>query len=864
MKTPGKHPEEARRLAALETLQVLDTPAEDGLDGLTRLAQAIFDVPIALITLVDDQRQWFKSCYGLDVRETHRDISFCGHAIANDASFVIEDAASHPDFADNPLVTGYPYIRFYAGHPLRPQDAMPIGTLCLIDTRPRTFGPNQQRHLAMLAAQADELLRLHLLRVEEAEKNAEIKHLSSLLRGILESSRDPIYARSLSGRYLTANRACLNALKLDDGPLTPGTIEASTIEASTIQDHLPAPIAERLAAAEQSVIQLGEPERFILPPFNDVVFDVTISPLRDSKGEIRGTVGVAHDITSTQRQAALLQVLHQGITDYQALMSGEQLWEFLMEGLQVLTGSDYALIGEVIDVDERHALKIHAITDLSWSEESRELMVQLRNGDMTLDNPDSLLGQVFAHGETVMTNDLAERTHSGGFPHGHPDIHNYLGVPIRDGDKVIGMYAIANSPQRFDKALLDWIEPFTATCALLINFYRQQAQRENIIAELAAARDQAEKANLAKSEFLSSMSHELRTPLNAILGFAQLLTNSRKAPLNQRQQRQVHQIDKSGHHLLGLINEVLDLAKIEAGHLQLSLEPLSISSLLKDASDILAGIAENAGITLKTRPPEPDIAVFADYTRTKQVLLNLVSNAIKYNREAGTVSLYATLTDARVRITVRDTGPGITAEHQTELFEPFQRLAAEHSTIEGSGIGLAISRELIEHMQGTIGVDSTPGQGSDFWFELPLAANDATQAHRTSPHEQPTPPRQTGRRLLYIEDNPANQRLMEDIIEDLEGFTLQVVPSAEVGLELIRHSPPDLVLMDLHLPGMDGYQALDTLRRSTSNADLPVIALSANTADDDRKGGQNTGFDAYLTKPIKISRFIETLARLLP
>lgn len=853
MKIPGKHPEETRRLAALRGLQILDTPAEDGLDGLTRLAQELFDVPIALISLVDENRQWFKSCHGLGISETHRDVSFCAYAVANDAPFVIEDTSRDPTFADHPLVTGTPYMRFYAGHPLRPQDALPVGTLCLIDTRPRTFGPKEHRRLAMLAAQAEELLRLHLLRIEETDKQAEIKHLSSLLRGVLDSSRDPIYARSTRGRYLTANRACLDKLGLDDVPLDPLKVE----------ELLPADITERLASAEQLVIQQGEPERFILPPLNDTVFDVTVSPLRDEQGRIRGTVGVAHDITAAQRQAALLKVLHQGITDYQALMSGEHLWDFLLQGLRELTGSDYALIGEVMTTNSHPALKIHAITDLSWSEESRTLMEKLRSGDMTLDNPKSLLGRVFADGQTVMTNDLASHPGRGGFPPGHPALHNYLGVPIRDGEEVIGMYAIANSPQRFDQALLDWIEPFTSTCALLINFYRQHAKRESIIAELASARDQAEKANLAKSDFLSSMSHELRTPLNSILGFAQLLANSRKSPLNERQQRQVKQIEKSGQHLLGLINEVLDLAKIEAGHLQLSLESLSLRTLIEDASDTMSGIAENAGITLRATPPDPDLAVIADYTRAKQVLLNLLSNAIKYNRDAGRVDLYVTRIDQRARVVVSDTGHGIADEHRAELFEPFQRLNAAQSAIEGTGIGLSITRELVEHMQGAIGVDSTPGEGSNFWFELPLAEGDAATHFKTTRSRDDTKPPIPGRRLLYIEDNPANQRLMQDIIDDLGDFVLQLAPSAEVGIELIRHRSPDLVLMDLHLPGMDGYQALADLRRNPIHANLPVVALSANAMARDRDRGYKAGFDAYLTKPLDLTSLRETLERLL-
>ncbi|WP_136253218.1 ATP-binding protein [Onishia niordana] len=681
----------------------------------------------------------------------------------------------------------------------------------------------------------------------------EIVRERSLLRAILDGSKDPIYARSTSGRYLAANRACLDHLGLDSPPAAADEIEA----------RLPSSIAERLAEAENAVIRRGEPERFILPPLNGTVFDVTVSPLRDAQGDIRGTVGVAHDITAAQRQAALLKVLHQGITDYQALMSGEHLWTFLMKGLQELTGSDYALIGEVIEVEGHPALKIHAITDLSWSEESKALMLRLRSGDMTLDNPDSLLGRVFAHGETVMTDDLATHPGRGGFPPGHPALYNYLGVPIRDGEGVIGMYAIANSPQRFDQALLDWIEPFTSTCALLINFYRQHAKRESIIAELASARDQAEKANLAKSDFLSSMSHELRTPLNSILGFAQLLANSRKSLLNERQQRQVRQIERSGQHLLGLINKVLDLAKIEAGHLQLSLESLSLRALIEDAGDTMSGIAENAGITLNATPPDPDLAVIADYTRAKQVLLNLLSNAIKYNRDAGRVDLYVTRIDQRARVTVSDTGHGIAEEYRAELFEPFQRLNAAKSAIEGTGIGLSITRELVEHMQGAIGVDSIPGEGSDFWFELPLAEGDAVTHLKTARSRNNTKHQIPGRRLLYIEDNPANQRLMQDIIDELDDFDLQLAPSAEVGIELIRHRSPDLVLMDLHLPGMDGYQGLAALRRNPANADLPVVALSANAMARDRERGYKAGFDAYLTKPLDLTSLRETLERLL-
>lgn len=268
-------------------------------------------------------------------------------------------------------------------------------------------------------------------------------------------------------------------------------------------------------------------------------------------------------------------------------------------------------------------------------------MEQLRNGDMTLTNPNSLLGRVFASGDVIMTNDVYRHTKRGGFPPGHPRIDNYLGVPIFSDDHLIGMFAIANSKQPLNQAMLDWLQPFTDTCSLLINLYRQMAEREQVMRDLGAARDLAEKADQAKSEFLSSMSHELRTPLNAIIGFAQLLGKTRRAPLNGKQQRQVGQIEKSSQHLLSLINEILDLAKIEAGHMPLSIEPILIKNVLDDACNTLEANLEAAGIRLTRTPLLVPWHVAADYTRTKQVLLNLLSNAIKYNRQDGTINIAA-------------------------------------------------------------------------------------------------------------------------------------------------------------------------------------------------------------------------------
>ncbi|MDR5866889.1 ATP-binding protein [Halomonas koreensis] len=665
-----------------------------------------------------------------------------------------------------------------------------------------------------------------------------------LLRAVLDGSHDPIYARSGDGRYLAINQAFDALLPHRDG--------------DDALSGLAADVRDGIEAAERRVLADGRPQRLALSLRPGRHHDLTLAPLREVDGSIDGVVGVAHDNSQTRRQAALLRVLHQGITDYQALMSGHRLWTFLMEALRELTESDYALIGEVIEEAGAPALKIHAITDLSWSEESRRLMERLRSGDMTLTDPDTLLGRVFAHGEVVMTEDLAGHPHRGGMPPGHPALHNYLGVPIHDGDALIGMYAIANGRRAYDDSLLEWLRPFTATCALLINLYRRMAERESVLEALARARDEAQRASQAKSDFLSAMSHELRTPLNAILGFSQLLAGSRRHPLDARQRRQVEQIDKSGRHLLRLIDDILDLARIEAGRLPLSRERVDLGEVAEDALEALETQAREREVRLAA-DLVAEATVEGDYTRLKQVLLNLLSNAIKYNRPGGEVHLAIERRGDAWRIGVRDTGPGIPEGRRGELFQPFQRLDAEHGPVEGTGIGLAITRELVEHMGGRLEVASRPGEGSHFWFTLPATAPAAPPA--AAPTSAPAA--EVRARVLYVEDNPANRRLMAEAFEEREGLSLQLATSAEQALELIRRRPPDLVLMDLHLPGMDGFEALARLRAVPSLRHLPVLALSANAMRDDVRRGREAGFDDYLVKPVAFDDLFAALARCL-
>jgi signal transduction histidine kinase/CheY-like chemotaxis protein len=383
------------------------------------------------------------------------------------------------------------------------------------------------------------------------------------------------------------------------------------------------------------------------------------------------------------------------------------------------------------------------------------------------------------------------------------------------------------------------------------------------VSELKAAQEDAEAANHAKSQFLASMSHELRTPLNAVLGFAQLLQANRTKNLTEDQKDHVQRILSSGEHLLNLINEVLDLAGIEAGKLKLSLERVRLSDVIRDLVGAMAPLAERAGVSLLIDSADADVR--ADQTRLRQVLLNLISNAIKYNRENGSVRIEVALApEERVRVSVADTGRGIRPERRDKLFQPFQRLGAEEGTVEGTGIGLAISQRLIDAMGGTMGVDSEAGVGSTFWFELPLAAAE-TGTDRTDENAIRGLPylTTTRRSILYIEDNPANLDLVERIFTTLPNVTLLSAQTPHAGLELAATRRPDLIVLDITLPGMSGYDLLARLKAMPETQHIPVVALTALATPQDISHGLAAGFFRYVTKPIDVNAFLATVEEAL-
>ncbi len=379
--------------------------------------------------------------------------------------------------------------------------------------------------------------------------------------------------------------------------------------------------------------------------------------------------------------------------------------------------------------------------------------------------------------------------------------------------------------------------------------------------ELESARFVAEKANLAKSNFLSSMSHELRTPLNAILGFAQLLEAGSPPPTPSQIVR-LHQIIKAGWYLLELINEILDLAVIESGRLSLSLEPLSLSEVLLECQAMIGPQAQQRGINIIFDKVDPTLFAHADHTRVKQALINLLSNAIKYNRDHGMVEVKcAAISPERVRIRIKDSGAGLPREKLAQLFQPFNRLGQETGTEEGTGIGLVVTKQLVELMGGTIGVESTVDVGSEFWIELirdvmPQLSSEHTMTAELAPQAQGKTARRT---LLYVEDNPANLMLVEQIIEGHPHVRMLSARDAALGIALARAHLPEVILMDINLPGISGIQALKILREDPATAHIPVLAISANAMPRDIEKGLQAGFFRYLTKPIKVNEFMDAL-----
>jgi two-component system sensor histidine kinase/response regulator len=387
-------------------------------------------------------------------------------------------------------------------------------------------------------------------------------------------------------------------------------------------------------------------------------------------------------------------------------------------------------------------------------------------------------------------------------------------------------------------------------------------QRKNTAVALQQAKDEAERANNAKSEFLSRVSHEFRTPLNGILGFGQLLERQ-----NPSEVQRIHlgHIISAGRHLLDLINEVLDISRIEVGRLSLSLEPVCVAEALQEAFDLMRPLAAERAIEIaEPSSIDPNSYVLADRQRFKQVLLNLLTNAVKYTPIGGDVTVSCALSGKNnLRVTVSDTGPGIASDKLSRVFTPFDRLGAEQSDVQGTGLGLALCHRLMHAMSGSIGVQSSVGQGSTFWIELPrteapLASAGMGEKTITSSRREPSADKRT---ILYIEDNLSNVTLVERILSEQPEIELITAMQGQVGLDLARQHSPDLILLDLHLPDLTGWEVLAQLKAHQATGGIPVVVVSADATARQIERLLDGGAREYLTKPLDVAKFVQVVEK---
>jgi PAS domain S-box-containing protein len=521
----------------------------------------------------------------------------------------------------------------------------------------------------------------------------------------------------------------------------------------------------------------------------------------------------------------------------------------------------------VEDISERKA------SEAALEKSRGELQLALQENELIMDNSQDVICTADENGRFLRINAACEQlwgykpSELIGRPYStlvHPDDQaktQQASKRLRETGKLTDF---VNRYIRKDGTIVDvlWSATWSEKDRIIFCVAHDVTDRSRIEKALREAKEEADRANHAKSDFLSRMSHELRTPLNSILGFSQLL--DRQSP-TEVQRTRIRYILTAGRHLLNLINEVLDISRIEAGTLQLSLEPVCIEEAIAEALDLMRPLAAERSITLGANEPlDSTTYVLADRQRLKQVLLNLLSNAVKYSAIEGSVTISFTESQRFTRISVRDTGAGIPVEKLARLFTPFDRLGAEQSPVEGTGLGLALCQRLVQAMHGTIGVSSTLGNGSTFWLELPQSESplQKLEAAKSGAAGADALSAET-RSVLYIEDNFSNVTLVEQMLAERPTLELMTAMQGRVGLELARKHTPHVILLDMHLPDIPGWQVLAQLKADHLTRDIPVVVISADATPPQIKRLLSAGARSYLTKPIDITEFFKVVDEVL-
>jgi len=654
---------------------------------------------------------------------------------------------------------------------------------------------------------------------------------------------------STDGRWLQVNPTLCDIVGYSEPELL-----ATTFQAITHPDDLDTDLAyvRQMLAREIRYYQMEK--RYIHKRGHVVWILLSVSLVHDREGNPLHFIGLIQDITE-RKQAENRLAAQYAVA--QVLAESPALQEASAKILQVLCECLGWQVGSIWRVDrDANLLRCLEIWQTQKTEADEFMAISRQR---TFASGVGMPGRVWSGGEPVWIPDvLKDRNFPRAPMAAKAGLHGAIGFPIKIGKNVYGIMEFFSCEIReLDAYLL----PMVGDIGIKIGQFIERKEAEEALQERELAKLSAERANQAKSEFLSRMSHELRTPLNAVLGFAQLLEMEALSP---EQQQHVQHIIKGGQHLLVLINEVLDIARIEAGHMTLSLEPVPVSVIIGEAVDLVRPQAAARNIQLITPAAREETYVRAEQQRLKQVLLNLLSNGVKYNRKGGTLTVSGqAVPEGRYRLTVTDTGGGMPPALLSRLFTPFDRLEADSST-EGTGLGLVLSRSLITAMGGTISVDSMVGQGTSFSVELLLSEHPVTPAATVSAKIPIAAPRSGGAfTVLYIEDNLSNYQLVERLVERRPGVKLLSAMQGKLGVELAVSHRPDLILLDLNLPDIQGDEVLLRLRERPETAGIPVVLLSADAMQKQIDKLLAAGAREYLTKPIDVVQFYAVLDKIL-
>lgn len=874
---------ESDRLAALRSLGVLDTPRDEQLDALARSAAEFLQAPIALVSLVDEERQWFKARYGVETSETPRAWSFCAHAIAqdDDSVFVVPDATLDRRFTDNPLVTGEPGIRFYAGAALTDRRGCKLGALCVMDTRPRAAPDaaalDRLKLLARLVMTELEVLRRDQL-MEELEAVAE---MTETISGVATWKFDVQQQRFFGSPLAYA----IHGVDPDTYAGDMGSTLA--LYAEEDRERVANLVTEALATGQGYQLQT----RIIRP--DGVSRDVLVKGecRRNARGDVAALVGVFQDITDqvvasramedARRQADRLNWALEAFAASAAALNrfedAASLFAKICE--TIVEGNRYPLaVVSLAEDDPDRTIRVVAAAgaargyaetlDLSWDE--------------TKPTGQGPAGQTVRTGATIVGSDIISdeqfapwRDKAAAF-----GLRSSATLLFRTQDHKAGILAVyADTPGSFSSAELDVFTKLASELSYALDLERNRQdliesnrRRSLLIEELQASQrvisealERANSANLAKSTFLANMSHELRTPLNGILGVAGAL---RLSSLDARQHEMVALIEDSARSLNLLLADILDWSKVEAGKLALHLSPFSVLRALKPTVDLMAIRAEEKGLDFVVEL-EGDVSRYleGDALRINQILSNLLSNAVKFT-DVGRVTVRLEVhvgpsSEATLVMRVQDTGAGFDETERARLFDRFEQLDSSITRrYGGTGLGLTIVGALVELMNGVVDVRSRPGFGSVFEVRLPLIAAEAPADQTDGEGDLFLP---EGLRVLLAEDHPTNQKVVEIVLEPY-GVDLTIVENGADAVAAWETGRFDLILMDMQMPVLDGLAAVRQIRATEQQRGgvyTAIAVLTANVGKDYVQASLDAGADGYIAKPVEPRSLIAGISRTL-